>query len=51
MTRFEQSLIDECSSAVQEYIEYLEDVEEHYDKVMEVIEDLPVDIDEMIGED
>lgn len=48
MDRPKQYLIDECDSNVIDYISYLEGVEEHYDKIMEVLEDLPVDIDDII---
>lgn len=50
MIRPKQFLIDECDSDVIDYIEYLEGVEEHYDKIMDVLEDMPVDINEIIGE-
>ncbi len=51
MNKSKQFLIDECDSDVIDYIKYLEGVKEHYDKIMDILEDMPIDINEIIGED
>lgn len=48
MRRPKEFLIEGCDSDVIDYIEYLEEVADRYEKLINFIDDLRIDVDEIL---